>query len=43
VRDYAATLNDQQQGMAQMSRKFLDLGANVYVDADKAKESNRAL
>jgi phosphomethylpyrimidine synthase len=43
VRDYAATLNDKEQGMAQMSQKFLDLGANVYVDAEKAKESNRAL
>jgi phosphomethylpyrimidine synthase len=30
-------------GMAAMSKKFLDLGANVYVDADKAKESNKAL
>jgi hypothetical protein len=29
--------------MAQMSKKFLDLGANVYVDADKVKESNKAL
>jgi hypothetical protein len=26
-----------------MSKKFLDLGANVYVDADKAKESNKVL
>jgi phosphomethylpyrimidine synthase len=43
VRDYAATLNDKEQGMAQMSQKFLDLGANVYVDADKVKDSNRAL
>ena len=43
VRDYAATLNDQQQGMAQMSRKFLDLGAKVYVEAEKVKESNRVL
>jgi phosphomethylpyrimidine synthase len=43
VRDYAATLNDKEQGMAQMSQKFLDLGANVYVDAEKVKESNRAL
>ncbi len=43
VRDYAATLNDQQQGMAQMSQKFLDLGAKVYVEAEKVKESNRAL
>jgi phosphomethylpyrimidine synthase len=43
VRDYAATLNDQQQGMAQMSQKFLDLGAEVYVEADKVKESNKVL
>jgi phosphomethylpyrimidine synthase len=50
VRDYAATLGDNarghltaEEGMAQMSKKFLDLGANVYVDADKAKESNKAL
>ena len=43
VRDYAATLNDQQQGMAQMSQKFLDLGAKVYVEAEKVKESNKAL
>jgi phosphomethylpyrimidine synthase len=43
VRDYAATLNDQQQGMAQMSQKFLDLGAKVYVEAEKVKESNNAL
>ena len=43
VRDYAATLNDQQQGMAEMSKKFIDMGAEVYVEADKVKESNRAL
>jgi phosphomethylpyrimidine synthase len=55
VRDYAATLNDPdkraiagavltaEEGMAQMSKKFLDFGANVYVDADKAKASNKAL
>jgi phosphomethylpyrimidine synthase len=43
VRDYAATLNDQQQGMADMSKKFLDMGAEVYVDADKVKASNKAL
>ena len=29
--------------MAQMSKKFLDLGANVYVEADKVKDSNKAL
>jgi phosphomethylpyrimidine synthase len=44
VRDYAATLNDQQQGMADMSKKFIDMGAEVYVDqAAVVKESNRTL
>jgi len=44
VREYAATLNDQQQGMADMSKKFLDMGAQVYVDkAEAAKEANKAL
>jgi phosphomethylpyrimidine synthase len=65
VRDYAATLNDKEQGMAaqeagsaagatgtqkeieagmaSMSKKFLDMGAQVYVDAEKVKESNKAL
>ena len=42
VRDYAATLNDKEVGMAEMSKKFLDLGAEVYVEADKVKESNKA-
>jgi phosphomethylpyrimidine synthase len=43
VRDYAATLNDKEQGMAQMSEKFRQLGSEVYVDATAVKESNRAL
>src|SRR5271166_71648 len=43
VRDYAATLNDKEVGMQEMSKKFLDLGAQVYVGAEKLKESNRAL
>jgi phosphomethylpyrimidine synthase len=43
VRDYAATLNDKEQGMAEMSKKFRDMGAEVYVDAEAVKESNRAL
>jgi len=65
VRDYAASLNDKEQGMARqeagsaggatgtkkeieagmasMSKKFLDMGAQVYVDADKVKDSNKAL
>ncbi|MGD0334111.1 MAG: phosphomethylpyrimidine synthase ThiC [Xanthobacteraceae bacterium] len=41
VRDYAATLNDKEQGMADMSKKFLDMGAEVYVDKEAA--SNKAL
>ena len=43
VRDYAAALNDKEQGMAQMSEKFRQLGSEVYVEAEKARESNRAL
>jgi phosphomethylpyrimidine synthase len=53
VRDYAATLNDKEQGlsaeaiakagMADMSKKFLDMGAKVYVEAEKVKEANKAL
>jgi phosphomethylpyrimidine synthase len=43
VRDYAATLNDREQGMAQMSQKFRELGSEVYVDAAAVKESNRTL
>ena len=42
VRDYAATLNDKEQGMASMSKKFLDFGAEVYVEAEKVRESNKA-
>jgi len=54
VRDYAATLNDPaavgmsmqgtiEDGMAAMSAKFKEMGSSVYLDADKVKESNRAL
>jgi phosphomethylpyrimidine synthase len=53
VRDYAA-LNDKEQGlsaeaiakagMADMSKKFIDMGAQVYVDQTAVvKESNKAL
>ncbi len=50
VRDYAASLGDNakaaltaQEGMAQMSKKFLDMGAQVYVDkAEAVKESDKA-
>jgi phosphomethylpyrimidine synthase len=54
VRDYAATLNDPtavgmsmngtiEDGMAAMSAKFKEMGSNVYLDAEKVKESNRVL
>ncbi len=54
VRDYAATLNDPekraiagadvaQAGMDEMSKKFLDMGGQVYVEADAVKESNKVL
>ena len=29
--------------MAQMSAKFREMGGQVYVDADKVKQSNEAL
>src|SRR5712672_1170171 len=43
VRDYAATLNDKEQGMAQMSEKFRQMGSEVYVAAEAVKESNKVL
>jgi phosphomethylpyrimidine synthase len=43
VRDYAATLNQKEQGMAEMSEKFRQMGNEVYVEADAVKASNRAL
>jgi phosphomethylpyrimidine synthase len=54
VRDYAATLNYPtgvgmsmsgviEDGMAAMSQKFSEMGGQVYVDAEKVKESNRVL
>ncbi len=43
VRDYAATLNERDTGMAEMSKKFRDLGGEVYVDAAAVKASNKAL
>ena len=32
-----------EKGMAQMSAKFKEMGSDVYLDADKVKESNRVL
>jgi phosphomethylpyrimidine synthase len=43
VRDYAATLNDKEAGMAEMSEKFRQLGNQVYVEAEAVKESNKSL
>jgi phosphomethylpyrimidine synthase len=43
VRDYAATLNDKEQGMAQMSEKFRQMGSEMYVDQASVKTSNKAL
>ncbi|AGK58771.1 phosphomethylpyrimidine synthase ThiC [Hyphomicrobium denitrificans 1NES1] len=35
VRDYAATLNDKEIGMADMSEKFRKMGGELYIDAEK--------
>jgi phosphomethylpyrimidine synthase len=43
VRDYAATLNEKEQGMDEMSKKFRQMGSEVYVDAEAVKESNKTL
>jgi phosphomethylpyrimidine synthase len=43
VRDFAATLNDKEQAMAQMSKKFIDMGNEVYVDRETVKLNNKAL
>jgi len=32
-----------EDGMAQMSEKFKAMGEQLYLDADKVKESNRVL
>jgi len=32
-----------EDGMAQMSKKFLDMGGDVYVEADAVKKSNKVL
>jgi phosphomethylpyrimidine synthase len=32
-----------EDGMAQMSQKFKEMGSNVYLDEEKVKESNRVL
>jgi phosphomethylpyrimidine synthase len=32
-----------EDGMASMSAKFKEMGGQVYLDAEKVKESNRVL
>ncbi len=32
VRDYAKKLNEKQDGMAEMSEKFREMGSKVYID-----------
>jgi phosphomethylpyrimidine synthase len=43
LRQASVSKEEAEQGMAQMSKKFLDLGANVYVEADKVEKSNKSL
>jgi phosphomethylpyrimidine synthase len=53
VREYAEGLSDNekaalypevaQKGMAEMSEKFKEMGQQVYVDAERVKEENKAL
>ena len=38
-----ASKDEAERGMASMSKKFIDMGAQVYVEAEKVKESNKAL
>jgi phosphomethylpyrimidine synthase len=42
VRDYAATLNDKELGMAEMSEKFKAMGEQIYVQTDAMKEEGKA-
>jgi phosphomethylpyrimidine synthase len=39
----AVSKDEAEKGMAQMSAKFKEMGSNVYLDAEKVKESNRVL
>jgi phosphomethylpyrimidine synthase len=35
--------DEAERGMRQMSEKFRQMGSEVYLDAEKVKESNKAL
>jgi phosphomethylpyrimidine synthase len=37
------TIVDPEAGMAQMSAKFREMGSQVYVEAEKVKQSNKSL
>ena len=39
----AVSKDEAERGMAQMSEKFKAMGSEVYVEAEKVKESNKAL
>jgi phosphomethylpyrimidine synthase len=39
----ALSKDEAERGMAGMSKKFIDMGAQVYVEAEKVKESNKVL
>ncbi len=43
VRDYAAKLNDQAQGMAQMSENFKKLGSELYLPEKTVQQANEDL
>jgi phosphomethylpyrimidine synthase len=38
-----ATGTEIEEGMASMSKKFIDMGAQVYFEAERLKEGNEAL
>jgi len=39
----AVSKDEAEAGMRQMSEKFRQMGGEVYLDAEKVKESNKAL
>ena len=39
----AVSKDEAEAGTASMSKKFIGMGAQVYVEAEKVKESNKAL
>ncbi len=43
LRDEAAAIAARENGMAEMSEKFREMGSQVYVETEKVKESNKRL